>query len=811
MGALWQDIQYGVRILLKSPGFTAVAVLTLALGIGANSAMFSLVDTVMLRSLPVEKPEELVLVATRTKEGDLHSDFSYPLYKTLRDGNDVMSGLFASAGSVFGISSESQTERVRGEYVSANYFSVLGVQPMIGSAFAPSDEAPGAQRAAVISFGLWKRLFGGDPAVLQKTVSLNGRSFSIVGVGPRGFTGIARGLTTDVWIALPHYGEVVNEPGILGMQTHSWLDLAGRLKPGVTAEQAQARMTSQGVPGGFESHFEGTAWQIALTPAEGGNTVFVEELSEPVKLLFVAVALILAIACANIANLLLARSQARQKEMGIRVALGASRFRVVRQLLTESLLLSSLGGGLGLIMALWIGDLSSGIRTRTAGALTLDTSLNSRVFVFTLATSVVTALVFGMIPAIRAARLDLVPILKDGASVTRHSRRRPSLRSLLVVAQVTLSLVLLVGAGLFLRSLWKLQSIDTGFTGDNVLAMSLNLQLQGYSEAKGKNFYPELLSRVTSVPGAQSVSLASALPVTAGGMRIGLPPNATKPPVSEQVSIDDVVVAPRFFETIGLPLLAGREFRLLDTENSTKVIIVNETMARKFWPGMNPVGQTFSTGPDETFEVIGLARDTKYRDLRERPRMTMYQPLAQFYFPSVNVLVRAAGEPSDVLPAIRERLRALDPTLPLFNIRTLPEHIGRSLYVERAQSLLLVVFGALALVLTAIGIYGVIAYTVAQRTREVGLRIALGAQKRDVLMMILKKGLALTLGGIGAGVLGSFWLSQLVASRLYQVSATDPMTFAAVALLLAGVALLACYLPARRATRVDPMIALRYE
>ena len=808
MHTLLKDIRYGIRMLARTPGFTLVAVLSLALGIGANTMVFSLLDAAMFRSLPIQNPDQIVDIATRESGGAPHSDFSYPLYVGLRDHNDVLSGMVAYIDTRLGLAAGDQTERIRGEFVSANYFSVLGVKPAIGSAFAPDDERAGAPRVAIISYALWKRRLGGEPAALQKTIRLNGRIFSIVGVAPREFSGLLRGQQTDVWITLPQNADFEGNPQLLSSDQVSWLSLAGRLKPGVTIEQAQAQLTAL-LPGVSEEARASGKWEAALTKASGGNAVYVAELQRPLTLLFLAVVLILAIACANVAGLLLARAKTRGKEIGIRLALGATRRRIARQLLTESLLLALAGGALGFLMALWSSGLASGLRTRVGGTLDLDVTPNVRVLLFTLAASVLTVLLFGMVPAWRASRLELVPVLKD-STTTPVFRRGPSLRSLLVVTQVTLSLVLLAGAGLFVRSFWKLQSIEKGFTGDNVLAMSLNMDLQGYDEGRGKNFYAAALENLSAFPGIQSVSLASALPVSAGGSRMERPANGTKPAVGEYVSIDIVSVSPRFFDTTGLSLLSGRDFRVIDTEKSAKVIIVNETMAKKFWPGTDPVGRSFNDGRT-TFEVVGVSGDTKYRNLREAPRLAMYQPLTQSYRPSMNLLVRTAGDPAKLSAAIQTQLHSLEPSLTVFNITTLFEHVGRSLYVERMESMLLTFFGLLALVLTAVGIYGVVAYSVAQRTREVGIRMALGAQRRDVLKLILMKGLAMIGCGIAFGLIGCYWLSRLVSSQLYGISPNDPATLAIGAGVLVAVALLACYIPARRATKVDPLVALRYE
>jgi predicted permease len=807
MSTLLKDLRYGLRMLVKTPAFTIVAVLSLALGIGANTTVFSLMDAVMLRSLPVQHPEQIVQVAKVIPGLSPHYDFSYPLYAGLRDNNQSLSGLIAYSTANFGVTAGDRTELIRGEMVSANYFSVLGVQPAIGSAFAPSDESPGAPRAALISEALWTRVFNRDPAVLNRTVSLNGRNFSVVGVAPKGFSGMLRGMQTDVWLTLPHNMDFEANPKLMSSDTMSWLNLAGRLKPGVTIQQAQSQLTSllPGVAGrdvGNET--------VALKEAAGGNAAYVSDLSRPITLLFLAVALILAIACANVASLLLARARMRGKEIGVRLALGATRFRIVRQLMTESLLLSVVGGALGLLLTFWTSGLVTGLLTTNEDRLSLEITPNLRVLVFTLLASVVTVLLFGVAPALKASRVDLVPTLKDANATSPIFRRGPSLQSLLVVTQVALSLVLLAGAGLFLRSLWKLQGIDKGFSGGNVMAFSLNMDFQGYDKARGANFYTAALEDLSSVPGIESVTLANSLPATAGGRNLQMGPNETKPAVNENVSIDIVIVAPRFFETTGLSLLQGRDFRRIDNEKSANVVIVNETMARKFWSQADPVGQTFRDGED-TYEVVGVARDTKYRNLRETPQMTMYQPLAQAYVPSMNLLIRTPEGPSTSVGLVQNRLRSIEPAITIYNVRTLLEHVGRSLYVERMESIVLGFLGLLALLLTAIGLYGVVAYAVTQRTHEIGIRMALGATRRDVFRLVLRKGLILVAFGSGIGLLGCYWLSRLVSSQLYGISPTDPATLLSVAVLLVAVALVASYFPARRATKVDPLVALRYE
>jgi macrolide transport system ATP-binding/permease protein len=808
MEALMQDLKYGVRMLLKSPAFTVVAVVTLALGIGANSAIFSLVNAVLLESMAAEKPGELVRVSTSTAEGP-HYDFSYPLYVDFRDRNEVFSGLIAYGDAVFGLAVGDRTDRVSGEFVSSNYFPVLGVQPMMGRGFSGSEELQGSPAVAVISYGLWQRQLSGDPSVIGKTISLNGRTFSVIGVAPRQFHGVIQGFSSEVWITLPRFAELDKNPGVMQRRTTSWLELMARSKPGVTLEQAQARMTA--VARAFEVDTDSKNWAVGLQPAGRGNDYMVAALERPLKLLMWAVALVLLIASANVANLLLARAKAREKEIGIRQALGASRARIVRQLFTESFLLAAVGGVAGIMVAVWLTDLAGALRTPVGGTLTLNTGLNRSVVAFTCAISFFSALFFGLAPAFRSARGAVLPALKQEGSQLTTGRSTHRMRAVLVAMQVGLSLVLLVGASLFLRSLWKLSHIDLGFTAGSVLAASVNVRLQGYSQERGQTFYADLLQRVGSVPGVSAVSLASALPVTRGGSRFQRPGPQMVPPVEGAVSVDVVTVSPHFFQTLGLPLLRGRDFGAQDTAKSTPVIIVNENLARRFWPHGDPLGQRFSGHRDITYEVVGLARDTKYRDLREAPRMTMYVPLAQSYTTGATLLVRSSGPPADLVPLLRTELRALDPAMPLFNIRTVAEHVSNALYLDRLRAVLLSIFGGLALVLAAVGIYGVVSYAVAERTREIGIRMALGASRAHVLQLMLRQAMTPVASGVLAGVVVALALTQLVASQLYGIAALDALAFGTSPVLLAGVALLAGLIPARRATRVDPMVALRYE
>jgi predicted permease len=813
METLLHDLRYAARMLRKTPGFTAVAVLTLALGIGANAAMFAVLDAALLREIPVAQPGQLYIIQTGTPGGGSYSDFSYPLYQDFRDRTDVFSGVFGYTIGSFGVSTTGSTERVIGEYVGGNYFDTLGVRPALGSSFGLDDERAG-NLAVVISHGLWQRAFGGASDAIGKSFMLNGRAATVAGVAPRGFTGMVRGYAPDLWLPLSTFAQF-NRAGEerLNSRNFSWMSLAGRLKPGFTPEQAAAKLTA--VARSFEPERAPEAdWRVVLVGASRGDTGAVEDLGRPLVLLMAAVGLILAIACANLANLLLARAGARQREIAVRRALGATRPRLVRQLLTESLVLSMMGGGLGLLIAGWGADLASTLRNASGSRVSLGVALDDRVLLFTAVITFATAVVFGILPALRASSPDLIPALKDVTTST--PRRTAVLKDALAVAQVALSLVLLVGAGLFLRSLWHLQGVSNAVVAQDAVAATINLQLLGYSQERGLQFYEQALERIGSTAGIEAASFAFVLPVTSGGMRMNLNPNSTLPQVEGKVEFDINPVAPRFFETVGLSLLRGRDFRSADREGAAQVAIVNESFARRFWPGRDPLGERFSTLDEkravrESYEIVGLVRDSKYRNLREQPRMVMYRPIGQSYEAAGALIVRSSVGADHAMGVLREQLRAIDPQLPVYNIRTLREHIGSSVYLDRLKAVLLSLFGGLALLLSAIGVYGLLSYNVVNRTREIGIRMALGAQRRDVLGMVLGGGLRLALIGLTLGLIAALWLSRLVASQLFEVGASDPVSLAAAAAVLLAMALVASLIPARRATKVDPMVALRYE
>jgi putative ABC transport system permease protein len=814
---LWQDLRYGVRMLLKNPGFTTIAVLTLSLGIGANTAIFTLLDKVLIRTLPVERPDQLVTFVEDA--GGAPAIFSYPLYAELRDRNDVFSGVVAYDQKPFSLSDGNQSERVIGQIVSGNYFAVLGVRPALGRFFLPEeDRTPGTHPVIVISHGLWQRRFGGDPAVIGKTVSLSNYRYTVVGVAPSEFTGTTRGAVNDVYV--PIMMEVrpgSGRSGFLDNRNAGWLQLIGRLKPNVSREQAQAALATpvEDANKTFPGNPDKAAGQMGdpnkvfLMDGSRGHTDLVKDLSLPLKLMMGVVGFVLLIACANVANLLLARASARRKEMAVRLAIGASRWRIVRQLLTESAILAALGGGAGLLIAYWGAGLLLGFQQQTSvvpraidGSLA---NLDGRALGFTLGLSLLTGIVFGLAPALQASKSDHVAALKEETPGLGGRARRLGLRNLLVVTQVALSLVVLIGAGLCLKSLRALQAIDPGFEPAKVVTASFDLGQNGYNEARGRQFIAQLSERVAALPGVEAVSFARVVAFSDFPWVGPLIIEGSRPqPVNTNA------ISPNYFHTLGAPLAQGREFTAQDAADAPLVVVVNEAAARRYWPGQEVVGKRIIRGR-QVAEVVGVVRNSKEKGLTEDPRPALYLPLLQNYFPELTLHVRTATPSQSLLAAVRREVQSLDATLPVYNLQTLAQQKDGTLYTERLAAALLTLFGLLALSLAAVGIYGVLSYAVTERTREMGIRLALGANPRDLLRLIVGQGLTLTLIGLVIGVGAAFALTRLISKLLYGVSATDPLTFIVIPMLLAGVALLACWLPARRATRVDPLVALRYE
>jgi len=835
METFWQDVRYGFRVLRASPGFAAVAVLSLALGIGANTSIFSVVNAALLRPLPVTQPDQLVFVFNGSLTNP-YSTSSYPDYVDYRDKNEVFSEFLTYSSITMSARADDQTDLISGSIVSGNFFDALGVRAAMGRTFLPEEDAtPGTHPVAVISHGMWERRFGGDPKIIGQQLTLNGHAFTIVGVAPRDFNGPEVLENNDIYVPTmmqalvrPPRGGFSGDmnPDLLGQRGSRWMRMIGRLKPGVGIEQAQAAMSTI-ADGLAQAYPENNRNTIAtLFPVNKVDPQAYTQLVSVAALLLAVVAMVLLIACANVANLLLARASARRKEIAIRLAMGASRSRLVRQLLTESVLLSLAGGVVGLLFALWTIDL---LKTATPPdgifSFTLDYKLDGRVLAFTFLLSLATGVIFGLAPALQASRPDLVPALKDEASAAARGRRRFSLRSLLVVAQVALSLVLLIGAGLFLRSLNNAQSIDPGFNADKILDAQLNINLLRYTKAQGREFYRQVIERIEALPGVESASLARIVPMSGGGRTSSLliqgqqgPDNVSRsegtgPDVDNQYTVNTNVVGLKYFSTMGIPLLQGRDFTPQDNEGGPLAAIVNEAFARRHFDGEDALGKrlSFRGAQGPWIEIVGVARDIKYRTLGEAPRPTVYVPLSQNHETGMALHVRTIGDPVSVAGAVRREVQALDQNLPVTNLQPMSAVLGSSLFAARMGAVLLAIFGLLALLLAAVGLYGVMSYTVARRTREIGIRMALGAQTGNVLRLVLKEGMVLVGGGVAAGLIVAAAVTRLLASFLYGVSPLDAATFAAIPLVLALAALLATYLPARRAAKVDPMIALRYE
>jgi predicted permease len=808
---VFQDLRYGVRMLWTHPGFATVAIVTLALGIGANTAIFTLLDKLLLRTLPVEQPNQLVAFVSDGKGEP--GIFSYPGYVNLRDHNDVLSGLAASVQRPFSLSDGAQTERLTGEIVSGNYFEVLGVRPTAGRFFRPEeDRTPGVHAVVVIGHALWRRRFGADPAVLGRTIAVNAHPYAIVGVAPPGFKGIRPATESEIYLPAMMAAQLHWPSGarLLSNPNWGWLHLIGRLKPGVPRARAQAALAvlserEQGTIGAKRPAAPRDA--LLLLDGSRGHTDRVRDLSQPLTLMMGVVGFVLLISCANVANLLLARASTRSREIAVRLAVGASRLRIVRQFLTESSLLAVLGGGVGLALAYGLlGLLQRFQQPASHVPRTLDGTFDGRTLGFTLVLSVVTGVAFSLAPALQASGRDLVSGLKEDAAGQSSGPRRVGVRNLLVVAQVALSLVVLIGAGLFVKSLRALQAVDPGFEASNVVTASFALDLNGYDRTRGRAFLTNVVERVSALPGVEAVSFGHIVAFSDSFWFGRVEIDGYQPQEGERMGFDFNVISPNYFATLGTPLVSGREFTLQDSEQASKVIVINEVMARRYWPGQEAVGKRTSRG-----EVVGVVRNTREKGVMADPRPTVYMPLEQSYVPQLTLHVRSATDPAATVAALRREVRALDPALPLYNVRTLADQRDGSLHTERVAAALLALFGAIALILAAVGLYGVLSYSVTARTREMGIRLAQGAQPRDLLTLVVGQGMRLTVVGLVVGVAAAFALTRLIEQLLFGVTATDPLTFAVVPLLLAGVALAACWIPARRATRMDPLAALRHE
>jgi predicted permease len=814
MSTLPQDLVYGLRVWAKTPALALVAALSLALGIGANTTIFSVVNALLLRPVPVRDPDRLVSVFTSWEGGRRYSSISYPDYEDIRDRNEVFTGVAAYALAPISLSGQGRPEVVLGEAVTANYFAVVGAEAAMGRTFLPEEEGLlGENNVCVISHGLWQRRFGSDPAIIGLKVVVSGYPFTVVGVAERGFTDIWAGMAPDIWVPMSTYKRTVPYQVDATSRANHWLQLAARRKPGAGLEQAAANLNMLQQQLAKEYPETNQRKQLEIVPAQRNRLPLALGMGDTAPLfllmLLAVVGLVLLIACSNVANLLLAKAGGRQKEIAIRLAVGASRWQIVRQLLTESLALGLVGGGLGVLLAVWGTSLLERVPLPSQVPVAFDLSLDVRVLAFAFALAVGTGILFGLAPALQTSAPSLIPALKDQAG-GGPGETRTVLRRSLVSGQVALSLVLLVGAGLFLRSMSRAAAIDPGFDAQNLLLLSVNLGLQGYDEPKGRRFFDDLLQRVRSTPGVEAASIANM--VLLGGFSwasttVSIP--GYEPQTGEWMSIGFNRVAPGYFETLRAPIVSGRAIDELDAEETEPVVVINETMATRYWKD-DPVGQTVDLNGRQ-LRVIGVAKDGKYRTLGEQPQPFMYFALRQSYAPWIYLYVRTPGAPAAMTAAVLQQMQVLDANLPAFDIKTMSSHVGLSLLPARMASAVFGLFGLLALVLTAVGIYGVMSYSVSRRVREIGIRAALGASRTDVVRLILARGLRMTLAGVLAGLAGALAMSRVVANFLHDTSPFDAVTFGVVSAVLLGVAMLGCYLPARRAARIEPMTALHHE
>jgi putative ABC transport system permease protein len=801
MGTLRLDVRFAFRSLIKKPLFTIVAVATLALSIGANTAIFSVVNAVLLRALPYHKPDQLVVLTTVTGGGQLNG-LSVPEAEDFRaQMSSFEDASFFQSQSV-NVTGGERPDRVRGAFVSANYFRFFNLNPIIGRTYADGEDRQGAPKLAIVNEKMWRERLNADPNLSDKKLTLNGEVYSVIGVVNSSFK---HPFDPDVEVWMP----IANFPGNANERTNRFLLVMGRLKPGVTVSAAisDANTVANRLAAAYPKENTGRSAKI-----ESFREILVKDIRPALWLLFAAVGVILLIGCANLANLLLARGLDRHREVAVRAALGASRWRLIRELLTETTLISVIGGTLGVFLAYW--GLYGLLKLPQNFVDTQDANLDLRVLLFALAISVVTGWLFGLAPALQFVRPDLQSFLKEGGRGSGDAARWNRLRSGFVVAQVALSLVLLVSAGLLIRSFDKLLRVNVGFKPEQLLSLEYRLPRAKYKEVAGQwNFHRQVMAEIQQVPGVQSVALVRGLPFSGNGATTAITlPDREAPPKGQEPEVMFNSATPNYFETIGIPFIKGRLFDDHDQPNTPLVVIINQTMAQKFWPNQEPIGKQVKTAQDGSVAtIIGVVGDAKQYGIDETQEPQMYGAYSQQPGYFATVVIRTKVEPLSLSEQVRQALWKVDADQPMWKIRTVEFLVNRSVADRKFLLALMGLFASLAMILTMIGLYGVISYLVKQRTQEIGIRLALGAQMRDILQMILKQGMFLVLTGVLLG-LATAWLStRLIARLLYQVSATDPVTFAAISGFLIAVALLACYLPARRATKVDPLVALRYE
>ncbi len=801
------DLRYAIRLQRKNPGFTIVAVIALALGIGANTAIFSVVNTVLLRPLPYKDPERLVMVwEEATKAGYPQDTPAAANFVDWRDQNQVFEGMAAMDVTSFNLTGSGDPERLEGRRVSTNFFPLLGVEPQLGRVFTAAEDQPGSERVVVLSYGLWQRRFGGDAGIVGKTLTMNGAGYTVVGVMPARFQFPTA--DDEAWVPIAFTQEEATDRG------RKYLKVVARLKPGVSLAQAQADMSTIATRLQQQYPEWNTDLGAVITPL---HEHLVGDIKPVLLILLGAVGLVLLIACANVANLLLARAAVRQKEIAVRVALGARRQRLIRQFLTESVFLSTLGGLVGLVIA-YTGliVLKAFIPENISQARAI--SIDYRVLGFTLLVSVATGLIFGLAPAIQSVRFNQSETLKEGGRDAATGGSGKRLRGVLVMAEVAISLVLLIGAGLLINSFLRLRNVDPGFNPENLLTMKIVLPDLKYElQAQRSAFYTELTQRLQSIPGVRSAAVTTNLPLYRQGNSISITiEGRPEPPPGQELIVVTRMISPEYFDTMSIPLLKGRQLTDQDTDNSPNVVVISETMARRFWPGDDAVGKRIAIGrirsPEDWIQVIGVVKDVRQFELNADPKPQMYLTYRQFgFFDARDLVVKTDVDPASMASTVRKAVWEIDKDQPVSNIRTMETILADSIARQRFSMLLLAIFASVALVLAAVGIYGVMSYSVAQRTHEIGIRMALGAQTTAVLKLAVGYGVKLVVAGIAIGLVAAFALTRVMSTLLFGVTATDPTTFTLISLLLVAVAAIASYIPARRATRVNPIIALRYE
>jgi putative ABC transport system permease protein len=806
MDTLWQDLRYSFRMLWKSPGFTLVAILALALGIGANTAIFSVVNAVLLRPLPYKDPNRLAILWEKAATQD--TSVSYPNFTDWREQNQSFEEITAFRRDSFNLTGAGDPERLAGRITSASFFKTFGATLYKGTDFPAAEDRVGGQKVVILGYGFWQRRFGGDAGIIGKQLALNNQSYTVIGITAPDFR---FGSETDIYTLIGQ-GE---EKFYKSRGSHPGIYVVGRLKPGVSLEQGRADMDA--LMGRLGQQYPDTNSNRHIhMESLYDNTV--QDVRPTLFVLLGAVGFVLLIACVNVANLLLARSAVRQKEIAIRTALGASRWRVVRQLLTESVVLGIFGGALGLLLALWWTDALKSLvpgdipRLREAG-------IDLRVLGFTILVSALTGVVFGLIPALQASKPDLTEALKEGDRGSTGGRHR--VRSVLVVSEIAIALMLLIGAGLMVKSLWRLQSVRTGFESRNLLTMQLSYRAGAGEAEKARNFFAELEEKIKATPGVESVSFSNGLPfLGANEDSVWVKGRPKAKPTDEMMAVQ-YIVTPDYFRTLGIELKRGRLITDQDRPSSPFVTVIDESFAQRYFPGEDPIGKSLDYGHDvPPLEIVGIVGHVKHYGLDGEVPVDpqFYIPLRQVpdeFFPRVvsriSMSVRTSGDPAPLIQTIRQQVLATDQNQPVYNARSMEQVIAESINARRFAMLLMTIFAGVALLLASVGIYGVMSYSVAQRTHEIGIRMALGASARDVLRMVVGQGMILVLIGVGCGLLGALGVTRVMSSLLYGVSTTDPLTFVGISVLLSVVAFMACYIPARRATRVDPMTALRYE